>query len=118
VIAHLAVCALLCGAPAKKKKAAAAPPNIQTEMSKALDAEGQKIAECVVATAPDGPWSQTVKVKIQVNNRGQLFGADVTLSKNDDKVKACVEKVLKAVTWPKHNAPLITFEREWSFNQG
>jgi hypothetical protein len=103
------------GAPAKKKP----PPksDVEASLRKALDSGQQKVADCVLSYAPDGAWSQTVKVKISINSAGQLMGSVVTMKPSSDVARACIEKVVKALEFPKSAAPLITVEREWTFAQ-
>lgn len=111
--------ALVGPAAAKKKKVAAPPPDhvaADAAIKKALDAEQQNIADCVVADAPPGAWEVTVKATVKVNSAAQVMSADVSFAPSKpETTRACVEKVLRAIAYPKTAAPLISISREWSF---
>lgn len=119
----LVLLALVAGAaaPAKKKTVKKAPAPADAVVTDAairiaLDGEGQHVADCVMADAPPGAWSLTVKVKLAINSAGQLMSNEVTLEPaGPAATRACIEKVLSAVPYPKSASPLINISREWSF---
>jgi hypothetical protein len=108
----------------KKKKPAPPPPktaaNIATEVAvkKALDGAEEKVGGCVLESAPAGPFKQVVKAQLTLNSAGQLMGATLSLAPeiaSGDKLKKCIDDVLKGVTWPKSTGPIVNAEREWTF---
>jgi hypothetical protein len=116
LIALAAAAAAPARAPAKKKKAAPETAAIDTAIKKALDAEQQHIADCVTANAPAPPWALTVNVKLSINGAGQVMGCDVSLEPAAvETTRACVEKALRAVSYPKSGSTLIKVSREWAF---
>lgn len=115
----LVAVAMLGAAPAKKKavrKADPAAAATDAAIKRALDDQQQKIADCVVADAPPGTWAKTVKATVKINSAGQVLAADVTLEPEGPvSTKECVEKVLRAVAYPRSAGPLISISRDWSF---
>jgi len=116
----LLLVALAAAAPAKKAKKATPAANAAADaaIKKALDGEQQHIADCVVAEAPQGAWSLTVKAAVSINSAGQVMGTKISFEPaagGSEKVRACVDKVLRAVSYPKSAAPLIDISREWAF---
>ena len=111
--------ALVGPAAAKKKKPAPPQPDnaaADAAIRKALDAEQQAIADCVVADAPAGAWAVTVKATVRVNSAAQVMSADVSFDPaKPESTRACVEKVLRGIAYPKTTAPMISISREWSF---
>lgn len=112
--------ALALAAPAGgKKKTAKAPASTaaaDAAIKQALDAEQQHIADCVVADAPQGAWAVTVKATVKVSSAGQVLSADVSFEPaKAETTRACIEKVLRGIAYPKSPAPLTSITREWSF---
>jgi hypothetical protein len=103
--------------PSKKK--APPPPVASVEVTRALDDHQAAVGGCVVdAAAPGTKWTQVVKVKLVLNSAGQVFSLDLALDPATDKagqVKECIDKALRAGTWPKVASPMVTAEREWTF---
>jgi len=107
-------------APKKKKASPPPPPVAQEEIKRALDASQSDVSTCVIVGIEPGlkTWSQVVKLKVAVNGVGQVLTLDAVLvpeNANAAKTKACVEAVLRKVTWPTTHAPMVTVEREWTF---
>jgi hypothetical protein len=111
--------ALAAAAPAKRSKAKKADPAAaatDAAIKSALDAEQAHIADCVVADSPQGAWSVTVKATVKINGAGQVMAADIKVEPvRPDTTRACIDKVLRAVTYPKSPAPMISISREWAF---
>ncbi len=112
--------ALALAAPAAgKKKSARAPANtaaLDAAIKQALDGGQQHIADCVVAEAPQGAWAVTVKATVKINSAGQVMSADVSFEPaKPETTRACIEKVLRGIAYPKSAAPLTSISREWSF---
>ena len=120
----LIVCAVCSIALAAKKKPAPAPSasaTTEAAIKKALDGAQEQVASCVVSGAPAGKWSLTAQIKLSITGAGQIMSLKIGLTPEPagaDKTRDCVEKVLRAVAFPKSNAPLINVDREWSFSMG
>ncbi len=101
-------------APGAKKKASTAAAD--AAIKAALDAEQPKISECVVAGAPAGAWTKTVKATVKINSTGQVLSAEVKLEPDGPpSTRECIEKVLRAIAYPKSSGPLTSISHEWSF---
>ena len=104
------------GAVTKKKKKAAETAAVDAAIKKALDAEQQHIADCVLEGAPPGAWAVTVRATVKVTSAGQVMSADVSFDPaKPESTRACVEKVLRGIAYPTSPAPLISISREWAF---
>lgn len=106
--------------PKSKKKAPPPPPEQVTKVEVALLLDGvqDRVATCVLDGAGEGPLNQQVVVGVTLNGVGQLMAADVKLAPANDKAattRACIEGVVRGLTFPKTGAPLVTAEREWIF---
>ncbi len=108
----------------KKKKAPPPPPktaaNIATEVAvkKALDGAEERVGGCVLESAPAGPFKQIVKAALTLNSAGQLMGTTLSLTPeiaSGEKLKKCIDDVLKGLSWPKSTGPIVNAEREWTF---
>ena len=108
----------------KKKKAPPPPPktaaNIATEVAvkKALDGAEERVGGCVLESAPAGPFKQIVKAALTLNSAGQLMGTTLSLTPeiaSGEKLKKCIDDVLKGLSWPKSTGPIVNAEREWPF---
>lgn len=110
-LSSLAAIALLAATPAKKKN----PSNPATDaaIKKVLDGEQERVSQCIVASAPPPPWEVKVSAKLTVNAAGQVLG--VAVAGANDAQRACLEQLLKAVTFAKSQASVTTVSREWSF---
>lgn len=115
-------------APADKKPAPAAkkgkkkpppPPAASVEVAKALDERQGEVGGCVVSgEEANTKWTEVVKVKLVLNSQGQVFSLDLGIAPGNAKseaTKQCIDKALRAGTWPKLPSPLVTAEREWTF---
>jgi hypothetical protein len=111
-------------APKKKKGPPPPPPktaaNIATEVAvkKTLDGAEEKVGGCVLENAPAGPFTQVVKAALTLNSAGQLMGTTLTISPeiaSGEKLKKCIDDVLKGLSWPKSTGPIVNAEREWTF---
>ena len=102
-----------CPGPAASKSDAA--------VSEALSEHQQTIIDCVVNlagndTQADG-WKQTIKVTAVIKRGGALFTVDTVLDPETPKapaMKECIEKAVRAVTWPPTDAEMLSFERSWT----
>ena len=108
----------------KKKRAPPPPPktaaNIATEVAvkKALDGAEERVGGCVLESAPAGPFKQIVKAALTLNSAGQLMGTTLSLTPeiaSGEKLKKCIDDVLKGLSWPKSTGPIVNAEREWTF---
>ena len=120
-LAIVLLAAVAAAAPAKKKKRPEPPTPAaqQAAISKVLDGEQEKVAQCVLASAPDGEWSLDVHVMVTITGAGQLMSCRVVLDPERTGSSAtsdCVDKVLRAAPYPKTTgAPLINIDRKWTF---
>lgn len=115
-------CAAFAG-PTKKKKPAPKPPDAhiapQLALKKTLDGAEGKVGACVLDNAGPAAFTLVVKAQITLNSAGQLMGTTITMPSdggNAEKTRQCIDGVLKELTWPVSNAPLINAEREWTFS--
>lgn len=111
----------LAGAPKKKGKPKPKPAPVSAEslISKALDDAEAKVGACVMDAAGPGAWTRVVHVKLALNSAGQLMSSKVELSPDDAaaaKARPCIEGVLQATAFPKHDGPLANADREWTFS--
>lgn len=110
------------GPPNPKKKSAKKPPPVpvaSAEVARALDERQAEVGGCVVSGEEAGAkWTEVVKVKLVLNSAGQVFSLDLDLVPGNAKsaaTKECIDKALRAGTWPKLPSPMVTAEREWTF---
>jgi hypothetical protein len=120
VLSVVLSCVALAGPTKKKPPPKKAPPPVASvEVARALDERQTEVGNCVVsAEAPGTKWTQVVKVKLVLNSAGQVFSLDLGLDPGNAKsqtTKECIDKALRAGTWPKLPSPLVTAEREWTF---
>lgn len=108
--------------PPKKaagKKKPPPPPVASVELAKALDERQGEVGGCVVSgEEPNTKWTEVLKVKLVLNSQGQVFSLDLAIAPGNAKseaTKQCIDKALRAGTWPKVSAPMVTAEREWTF---
>ena len=86
-----------------------------------LGAQQEAIVDCVVSTAgadtqADG-WKQHIKVTVVIKHGGVLFTADTALEPETPKseaMKTCIDKVVRALTWPPTDAAMLSFEKSWT----
>jgi hypothetical protein len=86
-----------------------------------LASQQEGIVGCVVSAAgadtqAEG-WKQSIKVTVVLKHGGALFAVDTVLDPEGPKsgeVKACIDKVVRGVTWPATDAPLLSLERSWA----
>lgn len=111
-------------APPKKKRKPPPPKPaanvlMEVELKKTLDGAEEKVGGCVLESAGPGAFTLMARAKVTLNSAGQLMGTTVTLvpaeTPGADKMRSCIESVLKELTWPRSSAPLINAEREWTF---
>ena len=120
VAALFLVGSLAVAAPAKKKKAD--PPKSaanEAAIIRVLDAEQDKVAQCVLAGAPQGVWTLNVHVAISITGAGQVMSSRVVLDPElfgAANTSDCVDQVLRAATYPATGAPLIVINRKWTFS--
>lgn len=115
-------CVALAG-PSKKKKPPLKPTaaKLATEaaLKKTLDGVEGQIGGCVLDNAGPAAFTLVVKAQLTLNSAGQLMGTTITMSPagaGAEKTRQCIEGVLEQLTWPKSVAPLINYEREWTFS--
>lgn len=115
----------LAGAAPKKKKVKPPPPKtastIATEVAvkKALDGAEAQVGGCVLENAGPDAFTLVVKAQLVLNSAGQLMGTTLSLTPEwptGEKLKQCVDGVLKGLTWPKSVGPIVNAEREWTFS--
>lgn len=120
-LALVAAGALAQSKPKKKAKRAPPPPPAQVtkvEVALLLDGVQDRVANCVLEDAGDGPVNQQVVVGVTLNGVGQLMASEVKLVPENAqaaKTRGCIEGVVKGIEFPKTGAPLVTAEREWTF---
>ncbi len=103
----------LLGATAWAKKPKG--PDPRAAVAAALDTHGDQIGACALAGATR---KIQLTVKLVLGNKGQLLDTTVTTDAPDDEpIRACVQKVLAAGTWPRlpPKYPLLTLQRDWKF---
>ena len=130
--------ALLCGAlalglaaaPARAAEAPAAakgpgkgkgkkPKGTAVTLSQMLTDKSSLVQDCAVLHALDkGSDRVDIATKVTINNRGQVISinTNVHLDKGDGapKVKDCVDTLIRSITFPPNEAPMITIDRNWT----
>ena len=115
----VALCAFSAWAgPKRKGGAKAAPPSpASTAVTQALDGVQPAAGACVVdVLGSETAWTAKVKVKLVLDAQGHLV--EVVINSTPENVSpahVCIEKAMKGATWPATHAPLVTAEREWTF---
>ena len=87
----------------------------------ALGAQQEAIVDCVVSTAgadtqAEG-WKQNLKVTVVIKHGGVLFTVDTVLEPETAKseaTKACIDTVVRGLTWPPTDAAMLSFEKSWT----
>lgn len=101
------------------------PPPSKTDaaVGEVLGAQQQPIIDCVLNIAgadTDAPgWKQAIKVKVVIKKGGELFTVDTTLDPDGpkrDATQACIEKVVRGITWPVTDAAMLSFEKDWTLS--
>ena len=77
------------------------------------------VQDCAVLHALDkGSDRVDIATKVTINNRGQVISinTNVHLDKGDggSKVKDCVDTLIRSITFPPNEAPMITIDRNWT----
>jgi hypothetical protein len=88
-------------------------------LSQMLTDKSSLVQDCAVQHGLDkGADRVDVATKVTINNRGQVISinTNVHLDKGDGgpKVKDCVDTLIRAISFPPSEAPLITIDRNWT----
>lgn len=101
----------------KKQKGTAAT------LSQMLTDKSSQVQDCASLHGLDkGAGRVDISTKVTINNRGQVISVNtnVTLDKGDGgpKVKDCVDTLIRSISFPPSEAPLITIDRNWTISTG
>ncbi len=116
---------MVAGAAPKKKVVKPPPPKsaatIATEVAvkKTLYGAEAQVGGCVLENAGPAAFTLVVKAQLTLNSAGQLMGTTLSMTPEwptGEKLKKCVDGVLKGLTWPKSTGPIVNAEREWTFS--
>jgi hypothetical protein len=120
-IVLLSLVALLVALPAgagkkKAKKPGRVPP--EAALQSTLNEKRDDIQRCAIEHAlAQGASRVEVTTRVTVNNRGQVLDCRVTVSVtggDGEQVRSCVDKVIRAIHFPRFDAPLLHIERNWT----
>lgn len=95
------------------------PKGTAATLSQMLTDKSSLVQDCAVQHGLDkGADRVDVSTKVTINNRGQVISinTNVHLDKGDGgpKVKDCVDSLIRAISFPPSEAPLITIDRNWT----
>jgi hypothetical protein len=113
LIALLAVPGFAAG---KKARAPAPQAAIKAQLVALFARQQDAIARCVLEAMPEGKWTVVVRAKVTLDSAGQLMALDLEVRPAAPKIAACVDGVIRALSFPKSGAPMVQFEREWTFS--
>lgn len=103
------------GAKKKAVKKAADPGTI----AKVVDTQADAVQGCAVEHGVNkGAKKIDLSARLVINDLGQLFSCDVTAALDHGEGKpleACVDKVLRGLSFPKSKSSLTEYTRHWSF---
>lgn len=113
--------AALAGPPpakGKPKKPPVSGPK-SSALSAALNDKGPQIQQCAIEHAMNqGANKVDIDVRVTINKQGAVVDTQITTavagSGDNDKVKACVESVVRTAKFPAVATPLATAERTWT----
>lgn len=124
VLLALVLASVSLAAPKKKKVVPPPAPTpaaniaLQVALKKTLDGAEQQVGACVLDNAPTGAFTLSAKAAISINHAGQLMGTTISFKPEPaaaEKIRKCMEAVMQGLTWPRSLAPLVSAEREWTF---
>lgn len=95
------------------------PKGTAVTLSQMLTDKSSLVQDCAVLHALDkGSDRVDIATKVTINNRGQVISinTNVHLDKGDGgpKVKDCVDTLIRSITFPPNEAPMITIDRNWT----
>lgn len=103
---------------AKKSKPKAKMTGTAAELTQMLITKGPSVQDCAVNHGLDkGANSVAIVTKVTINGRGQVINiqTSVNVDKGEgDKVRDCVNELIKSIKFPESAAPMITIERNWT----
>lgn len=103
---------------AKKSKGKAKGGGTAAELTQMLITKGPAVQDCAVNHGLDkGANSVAIVTKVTINGRGQVINiqTSVNVDKGEgDKVRDCVNELIKSIRFPESAAPMITIERNWT----
>lgn len=114
--------ALASAAPKKKRvPPKPLPPSaLDVGIKRALDGVEQQVGTCVLDNAADGDFTLVVRAKLTINSQGQLLGSSLVFVPEApfgaEKMRPCIEGVLKGLVFPRSTASVLNAEREWTFS--
>lgn len=99
------------------------PKGTAATLSQMLTDKSSLVQDCASLHALDkGAGRVDISTKVTINNRGQVISinTNVTIDKGDGgpKVKDCVDNLIRAISFPPSEAPLITIDRNWTISSG
>lgn len=102
----------------KGKRGRKPPLPPQVALHNTLNTRRNEIQECAVKYALEqGADRADITTQVTINSAGQVVDSRTTVTVeggDGDQVKACVDKVLRAIRFPRNDAPLIHIERTWT----
>ncbi len=104
---------------AKKPKSKAKAGGTAAELTQMLQAKGSAVQDCAVNHGLDkGASKVAIVTKVTINGRGQVINIQTTVNldkgSEGDKVRDCVNELIKSIRFPESAAPMITIERNWT----
>ncbi len=116
------------GKPAAKSKGKGKgrgkkPKGTAATLSQMLTDKSSLVQDCASLHGLDkGAGRVDISTRVTINNRGQVISINthVTLDKGDGapKVKDCVDTLIRTISFPPSEAPLITIDRNWTISSG
>ena len=99
------------------------PKGTAATLSQMLTDKSSLVQDCASLHALDkGAGRVDISTRVTINNRGQVISinTNVTLDKGDGgpKVKDCVDTLIRTISFPPSEAPLITIDRNWTISSG
>ncbi len=107
-------------APKSKAPTVAIDPAKQEAVKTTLSSIARDVRLCVVDNEAErkGEWKQTVRVKVTLDVNGAVLENNVELepeSADAPNTRACVEALVKSLSWPAPGTPLTVVERDWTW---
>ncbi len=114
----LGVCAAMPGPAAARGRKKPPPLQPQVALSNTLNEKRDQIQQCAVDHAlAVGAKQAEITTKVTINGRGQVVDSRTTVTVvggDGEKVRTCVEDVIRKIKFPRSDAPLINIERTWT----
>lgn len=106
--------------PAPTPAPATIDPAKQEAVKATLSSIQRDVRSCVVDNEADRPgeWKQTVRIKVTLDVNGAVMENKVELepqTADAADTRACVEALVKSLSWPAPGTPLTIVEREWTY---